>query len=52
MLHQKNIKKLLEKSKIAVSMSVLTFIISSVGVFPVLGEDWAHLGDNCRQNKR
>ncbi|TFH22601.1 hypothetical protein E4G67_04180, partial [Candidatus Bathyarchaeota archaeon] len=37
MLHNKNMKKL-EQSKIVVSLIVLTFIISSVCVFPVLGD--------------
>ena len=53
MLHQKNIKKLFEKSKIVVSLLVLTFIISSVGVFPVLGDTghtWAITVDKINGN--
>jgi hypothetical protein len=38
MPHQKSLNKLLDNSKIVVSLLVLSFIISSVGVFPVLGD--------------
>jgi hypothetical protein len=52
MLHQKNVKKL-EKSKLIVTLLVFTFIISSVSVFPVLGETghtWAITVDRINNN--
>ena len=55
MIHQKliNLHNLIKKSKIAVSLLVLTFIISSIGVFPVLadtGHTWAITVDKINGN--
>ena len=52
MAHQKGMQKL-EKSKIVVSLLVLTFIISSLSVYPVLGETghtWAITVDSINGN--
>ncbi len=53
MSHQKSLTRLLEKSKIIVSLLVLTFIISSVSVFPVLGDSghtWSITVDKINGN--
>jgi hypothetical protein len=48
-----NLKKLITKSKIAIPLMILTFIISSVSVLPVLGDSshtWAITVDKINDN--